>query len=669
MTTPDRQLIGTDSLIPDGLAMTPESLTESNGDTSMGGMPMLAHQAQCQRQVMTPTSGHMRQPSQLSNGSVTPMTPQGLQQHTGAGIGTSPQQQGVTPFEQRWKAMTPTEQQSTMSQMYQIEVNSMTPRQKQALDQSYVGMPPQQRVNIMRQIANKRMQMVVASESGRIDGWTSAQPSPFQRQTILQGILNSGSPIRGTNVGNMQQSPRQPQMANDLQRAAARAWAFNFPHAQATMAQQIPQALQQPIQMQEQSQQSMQMPEQGQDIQARMPQEMWRSSQMAMNEMQPMLQHGSNVSMSSPGFAMMGSPHMGQMAMPASQAGTNHASSPPFPSFDAPAPSPMLPNEQSDESLTGQEAVEDVLPVFDFDVPGYLSADVQSDGSHVASRPAGSQLVFGEIAHDDFASSDGIAGMDMQASSQMSEAQTGAFNTSNTSNGTPQMQNTGLEQPQQDVSNGTPQMQNVNFQHPQQRFQPHTIDPSQLHLSSPEGFNHTHYDQVGSSTPQMVHPSAQSSQFAHYAPASQFAPGSEHGTPAPSRSTPAPSACGRFQRLTPAPGAHAHSQHLTPAPGSPASGPAKVPCVNCYRHWWEDSCSAGEPCTNCTAEGLSCVRQKCFNFATGTCPKKAGTCPNVHEGDARYWDEEYLVQQEKLGVRPKRMGNQANKKVAPILRT
>jgi hypothetical protein len=452
----------------------------------------------------------------------------------------------------------------------------------------------------------------------------------------------------GMNAGSMQQTPRRPQMANGQQ-------AFSSPQGQALLARQSPQVPQQQTQMLDQLQQPMQMPVQDQQVHEQMRQFMLRNREMSKNEMQPMPQRSSPSSMPPPGFAMA-SPHMGQMGMPANQAGTNQDFTSSATPFDAPPSHPVQHDQANGEEISGQQEMEDVPPIIDFDVDSYMSLDVQSDGSRVAPRPAGSQLMFVENADDDWLVEDGQA-IDMQGGSQMSKTPAVA------SNGTPQMQNANFQQVQQDTSTGTPQMQHASFQHPQQRFQAHVVDPSQLHPGNPEGFNHGHHHHDGSSTPQMVpygmqaHPNSQASPFVNYAPASQFAPGSEMSTPATSRSTPAP-------------GGRARSQRLTPAPDTPVE-PAKVPCVRCYKNWWENTCGEGEPCDNCIADnqGHSCTRQKCVNYAPGTCVRaKRGMCPNVHENDQRYHDERFLVQQEKEGLRPKRIGTQANKKTAPTQR-
>ncbi|RMZ70449.1 metal ion binding [Pyrenophora seminiperda CCB06] len=94
-------------------------------------------------------------------------------------------------------------------------------------------------------------------------------------------------------------------------------------------------------------------------------------------------------------------------------------------------------------------------------------------------------------------------------------------------------------------------------------------------------------------------------------------------------------------------------------------GPQKVPCVNCYKNWWEDSCDAGETCVNCALENTDCIRQRCFYFSTG-CSKRQ--CPTVHEGDTRYTDDRFLVDQNKAGKRPGRVGKSTDALTAPTLR-
>ncbi|CAN9141845.1 unnamed protein product [Alternaria alternata] len=184
-------------------------------------------------------------------------------------------------------------------------------------------------------------------------------------------------------------------------------------------------------------------------------------------------------------------------------------------------------------------------------------------------------------------------------------------------------------------SNATPDLQEIDHQQPQQRnFQYYTVDPSQLQMGNERDLSYE-----SNTTPNEpnnhMNDSRQPSVSGRTARAS-------------SRSAPAPA--GRSRGRTPGP-----------------SEPASVPCVNCYRHWWENECDEGEPCSNCAAEGVDCVRQKCFNFAAGTCDK-GNRCPNVHEGDERYRDNNRLVDQTKAGKRPQRVGKKADAVPAPITR-
>jgi hypothetical protein len=184
-------------------------------------------------------------------------------------------------------------------------------------------------------------------------------------------------------------------------------------------------------------------------------------------------------------------------------------------------------------------------------------------------------------------------------------------------------------------SNWTPPMQGVDTQQPQQpNFQYHTVDPSQLQLGNPRDMSYGLND--AQSEPNMdIIDSRQPSV-------------SGRETRASSRSTPAPT--GRSRRKTPGP-----------------AEPVKIPCVSCYRHWWENECDEGEPCSNCAAEGVQCVRLKCINFVAGTCDK-GNKCPNVHEGDERYQDDRFLVDQSKAGKRPQRVGKKAEAAPAPAMR-
>jgi hypothetical protein len=92
----------------------------------------------------------------------------------------------------------------------------------------------------------------------------------------------------------------------------------------------------------------------------------------------------------------------------------------------------------------------------------------------------------------------------------------------------------------------------------------------------------------------------------------------------------------------------------------------KVPCVNCYQNWWENECDEGSPCFNCQAEDVFCMRQRCFNFSSGTCDK-GSKCFSVHAGDVRYSDEVRLVDQFQAGKRPPRIGLRRDARFAPIL--
>ncbi|KAI4652543.1 uncharacterized protein J4E79_008849 [Alternaria viburni] len=186
-------------------------------------------------------------------------------------------------------------------------------------------------------------------------------------------------------------------------------------------------------------------------------------------------------------------------------------------------------------------------------------------------------------------------------------------------------------------SNGTPPMHQADFQQPQQRsYQTHSRNHSQPYESGSGDMSH------GSESLQKE-PIMEISRNSSRQPS---VPG--RATRASSRSTPGPSGpSGRSRRKTPGP-----------------TEPNQVPCVNCYRHWWEGECDEGEPCSNCAASGTKCVRQKCINYAAGTCDK-GNKCPNVHEGDERYQNEECLVAQTKAGKRPSRLGTRAEAKPAP----
>jgi hypothetical protein len=184
-------------------------------------------------------------------------------------------------------------------------------------------------------------------------------------------------------------------------------------------------------------------------------------------------------------------------------------------------------------------------------------------------------------------------------------------------------------------SNATPEFQETDRQQPQQRnFQYYTVDPSQLQMGEERDLSYE-----SNTTPNEPN---------NYMNDSRQPSVAGRTTRASSRSTPAPA--GRSRGRTPGP-----------------SEPTSVPCVNCYRHWWENECDEGEPCSNCAAEGVDCVRQKCFNFAVGTC-EKGNRCSNVHEGDERYRDNSRLVDQTKAGKRPQRVGKKADAVPAPITR-
>lgn len=183
-------------------------------------------------------------------------------------------------------------------------------------------------------------------------------------------------------------------------------------------------------------------------------------------------------------------------------------------------------------------------------------------------------------------------------------------------------------------SNGAPPMPQGDFQQPQQRgYQTHSRNYSQPYERGSRDMSH------GSESLQNE-PIMNVSRIGSRQPSV-----SGRATQASSRSTPGPSA--RTRRKTPGP-----------------AEPGQVPCVNCYRHWWEGECDEGEPCSNCVATGTKCVRQKCVNYAAGTCDK-GNKCPNVHEGDERYPNEEFLVAQTKAGKRPSRMSTRVDAKPAP----
>jgi len=186
-------------------------------------------------------------------------------------------------------------------------------------------------------------------------------------------------------------------------------------------------------------------------------------------------------------------------------------------------------------------------------------------------------------------------------------------------------------------SNGTPPMSQTDFQQPQQRsYQTHSRNHSQLYESDSRDMSNGPESLQNEPTMNMSRNGSRQPSV------------SGRATRASSRSTPGPSGpSGRSRRKTPGP-----------------AEPTQVPCVNCYRHWWEGECDQGEPCSNCVASGTKCVRQKCVNYAAGTCDK-GNRCPNVHEGDGRYQNEEFLVAQTKAGKRPSRLGTRADAKPAP----
>ena len=186
-------------------------------------------------------------------------------------------------------------------------------------------------------------------------------------------------------------------------------------------------------------------------------------------------------------------------------------------------------------------------------------------------------------------------------------------------------------------SMGTPPMSQAEFQQPQQRsYQTHSRNHSQPYEGGSRDMSH------GSESLQNE-PIMDTSRNGSHQPSV-----SGRATRASSRSTPGPSGpSGRSRRKTPGP-----------------AEPTRVPCVNCYRHWWEGECDEGAPCSNCVASETKCVRQKCINYAAGTCDK-GNRCPNVHEGDERYQNEEFLVDQTKAGKRPSRLGTRAEAKPAP----
>ncbi|KAH6881976.1 hypothetical protein BKA58DRAFT_372508 [Alternaria rosae] len=183
-------------------------------------------------------------------------------------------------------------------------------------------------------------------------------------------------------------------------------------------------------------------------------------------------------------------------------------------------------------------------------------------------------------------------------------------------------------------SNRAPPMPQGDFQQPQQRgYQTHSRNHSQPYERRSRDMSH------GSESLQNE-PIMNMSRNGSRQPSV-----SGRATRASSRSTPGPSA---------------RTRHKTPG----STEPGQVPCVNCYRHWWEGECDEGEPCSNCVATGTRCVRQKCVNYAAGTCDK-GNKCPNVHEGDERYQNEEFLVAQTKAGKRPSRMSTRVDAKPAP----
>ncbi|KAH9865980.1 hypothetical protein J1614_008544 [Plenodomus biglobosus] len=106
------------------------------------------------------------------------------------------------------------------------------------------------------------------------------------------------------------------------------------------------------------------------------------------------------------------------------------------------------------------------------------------------------------------------------------------------------------------------------------------------------------------------------------------------------------------------------SQSIQTARRTPAPNVSThIACVHCHSHWWEHSCE-GQPCTNCTKEGVDCTRPKCANFAGCA---KGQRCKLVHENDPRYHDPTYLITLSKAGAMPKRIGTKANAKEAPTV--
>lgn len=85
-----------------------------------------------------------------------------------------------------------------------------------------------------------------------------------------------------------------------------------------------------------------------------------------------------------------------------------------------------------------------------------------------------------------------------------------------------------------------------------------------------------------------------------------------------------------------------------------------IPCVNCHKHWWDQSCE-GQPCTNCQKYGTDCQRPRCENFVAGSCAK-GYKCKQVHGDDPRYNDDTYLISLLKL---PRRMTRKSDAKLAP----
>jgi hypothetical protein len=437
----------------------------------------------------------------------------------------------------------------------------------------------------------------------------------------------------------------QPLMANS-QQLTSHCENVKFPQTQAYRLRKV-QQLQQ-AQIQGCPQQLGQMPVQGQRSEEQMQQQILQQRnrlsqvQKQMGQMQSAPPRGSSSSTLPLAF-IMGNPHMGNIAMTFDHPHTVQVSSNPSIPFDAQWSSSVQDNEQPDIEEGGEKeeasgrftpAMEDTGMIPAFDAKDLMANDSNSqpEGNNDSSSPpainASSQLVMEDAyTDDDWISSEDALGMGTQYPAQMIETMTIAVN-------------------------GTPPIQNANLQQRQLRdFQHQLIDPSLLQLVNPEGIDHGHgHRQNAASISQrvvngtQVHPSAQTHHFA--LSGTCHVPLSGRETPASSRSTPAP---------------QAGSRRRAPSP----TELAKVPCVNCYRNWWEQDCDEGSLCANCESEGRDCVRQRCFNFAAGTCPRGPSKCPNVHEGHERYHDDRFLVDQTKVGKRPARIGKSTDARIAP----